>query len=417
MTFLVTAVAVFATACIACAVADHHCSGNIVQALSKCASAIQGGESLDSQQEKCAPDGCNYDCPSVDLINDLQVDLSEANTRIDTLQQYAKSLAANSSDSIQALQGNIGEANMQITSLQTSQDLTNTRIDTLQTSQDLTGTIVTNNTGQISSIKQQINDIPTSCQDVKARWPDSPSGIYLIILPSGDTGYVYCHLGNLCGSSDGWMRIAYLDMTDPAQECPSAFDTVIQNGVKCCGRKENVASCDGLFFSSKGTSYSEICGRVTGYQWGSPDAINDGNADHNNIESQYVDGVSITYGSPRQHVWTFIASVYEQHSGASTCPCNSGNSFTTQDFIGDDYFCESGNPNTGWSKQLYSDDRLWDGFNCRNLEVSCCNAEGLPWFYKQLSSPITEDIELRVCGDQGRVDEDNPIDAYEIYIK
>ena len=368
MTFLVTAVAVFATACIACAVADHHCSGNIVQALSKCASAIQGGESLDSQQEKCAPDGCNYDCPSVDLINGLQVDLSEANTRIDTLQ-------------------------------------------------DLTGTIVTNYTGQISSIKQQINDIPISCQEVKARWPDSPSGIYLITLPGGDTGYVYCHLGNLCGSSDGWMRIAYLDMTDPAQECPSAFDTVIQNGVKCCGRKENVASCDGLFFSSKGTSYSEICGRVTGYQWGSPDAINDGNADHNNIESQYVDGVSITYGSPRQHVWTFIASVYEQHSGPSTCPCNSGNSFTTQDFIGDDYFCESGNPNTGWSKQLYSDDRLWDGFNCGNLETSCCNAEGLPWFYKQLSSPITEDIELRVCGDQGQVDEDNPIDAYEIYIK
>ena len=166
------ALIVFAT--IACAVADHHCSGNIVQALSKCASAIQGGESLDTQQEKCAPDGCNYDCPSVDLINDLQVDLSEANTRIDTL----------------------------------------------QTSQDLTGTIVTNNTGQISSIKQQINDIPISCQDVKARWPDSPSGIYLIMLPGGDTGYVYCHLGNLCGNNDGWMRIAYLDMADPAQECP-----------------------------------------------------------------------------------------------------------------------------------------------------------------------------------------------------
>ena len=212
MTFLVTAVLVFAT--IACAVADHHCSGNIVQALGKCASAIQGGESLESQQEKCAPDGCNYDCPSVDLINDLQYDLSEANTRIDTLQQYAKSLAANSSVNIQALQGNIGEANMKIASLQTSQDLT--------------GTIAVNNTGQINSLKQQINDIPISCQDVKARWPDSPSGIYLITLPGGDTAYVYCYLGNLCGSSDGWMRIAYLDMTDPAQECPSAVILLIK---------------------------------------------------------------------------------------------------------------------------------------------------------------------------------------------
>ena len=278
---LLVKIALIAFATIACAVADHHCSGNIVQALSKCASAIQGGESLDSQQEKCAPDGCNYDCPSVDLINDLQVDLSEANTRIDTLQQYAKSLAANSS-----------EANMQIASLQTSQDLT--------------GAIADSNTGQINSLKQQINDIPTSCQDVKTRWPDSPSGIYLMTLPNGNMSYVYCHLGNLCGSSDGWMRIAYLDMTDPAQECPSELRTLNENGVKCCGRKENVGSCDGLFFSSKGKSYSEICGRVTGYQWGSPDSITDGN-----IDSHYVEGISITYGSPRQHLWTFIATIRE----------------------------------------------------------------------------------------------------------
>ena len=171
-----------------------------------------------------------------------------------------------------------------------------------------------------------------------------------------------------------------------------------------------------ISFSARGTSYTEICGRVTGYQYGSPDGIYPNNPNHYDIESQYVDGVSITYGSPRQHVWTFIASIYEQYAYQSTCPCNTGANIVVQDFIGDDYFCESGNPNTGWSKQLYSD-KLWDGFNCGYLETSCCNAEGLPWFYKQLSSPITEDIELRVCGDQGIIDEDNPLDAYEIYIK
>ena len=404
----------------ACAVADHHCSGNIVQALSKCASAIQGGESLDSQQEKCAPDGCNYDCPSVDLINDLQVDLSEANTRIDTLQQYAKSLAANSSD-----------ANMKIASLQTSQDLTGAiadsnveQIDSLKgqvsdIQSDIddanlkiasTENIANNNTGKISSLKQQINNIPTSCQDVKTRWPDSPSGIYLMTLPNGNMSYVYCHLGNLCGSSDGWMRIAYLDMTDPAQECPSELRTLNEKGVKCCGRKENVASCDGLFFSSKGTSYSEICGRVTGYQWGSPDYIGTGG----NIDSHYVEGISITYGSPRQHLWTFIATIREN---VNHCPCSSGNSGATPSFVGQDYFCESGNSGNGWSQTLYSTDKLWDGFNCGSQEAECCNADGLPWFYRQLSSPTSDDIELRVCGDQGINDEDNPVESYEIYIK
>lgn len=88
-----------------------------------------------------------------------------------------------------------------------------------------------------------------------------------------------------------------------------------------------------------------------------------------------------------------------------------------QDFVGNDYFCESGNPNPSWSTQLYSDDRLWDGNDCRSNDASCCDVEGIPWFYKQLDSPVTDDTELRLCGDQGIADEDNPIDAYEIFIK
>ena len=48
---------------------------------------------------------------------------------------------------------------------------------------------------------------------------------------------------------------------------------------------------------------------VTG-QFGSPDAF----VCHGNctIDSRYVDGVSITHGaSPRKHIWTYAAGVYE----------------------------------------------------------------------------------------------------------
>ena len=192
----------------------------------------------------------------------------------------------------------------------------------MQTSQDLTGAIADSNTGQINSLKQQINDIPTSCQDAcQDKMARQSISIYLMTLSNGNMSYVYCHLGNLCGSSDGWMRIAYLDMTDPAQlqECPSELRTLNENGVKCCGQKENAASCDGLFFSSKGKSYSEICGRVTGYQWGSPDYI--GTSTGGSIDSHYVEGISITYGSPRQHLWIFIATIREN---INHCPCSSG---------------------------------------------------------------------------------------------
>ena len=65
---------------------------------------------------------------------------------------------------------------------------------------------------------------------------------------------------------------------------------------------------------------------------------------HNDINSYYVDGVSITHGFPRQHVWTLIAGLSEasnHHSnndGRYNCPCSQGSpqNSTLQSFIGND---------------------------------------------------------------------------------
>ena len=54
------------------------------------------------------------------------------------------------------------------------------------------------------------------------------------------------------------------------------------------------------FFSTQGNHYSKVCGQLRGYQYHSPDGFGQGS---NNIESYYVDGVSITYSSnPRKHI-------------------------------------------------------------------------------------------------------------------
>ena len=42
--------------------------------------------------------------------------------------------------------------------------------------------------------------------------PTSPSSIYLIANLEGETQYVYCDLEELCGSDEGWTKVAYLDM-------------------------------------------------------------------------------------------------------------------------------------------------------------------------------------------------------------
>ena len=266
----------------------------------------------------------------------------------------------------------------------------------------------------------------TTCEEIKKRWPDSASGYYTI---GGNRAY--CNMEELCGSGGGWTRLAYLDMTDSTQNCPSGFRLYQSGGVRACGRViSSVGSCVSVQFPSNGISYSQVCGRVVGYQWGSTDAVYPGNYDHsqpygtvitsqhNNINSYYVDGVSITCGSPRQHVWTLMAGVLESSNSIANCPCSQGSlqNSTLQSFIGNDYFCESGITSI-IRHILHTSDPLWDGKGCGSLEGVCCAAPGLPWFNKILSTTTTDYLELRVCADQGTQDEDVPISFYELYVK
>ena len=146
---------------------------------------------------------------------------------------------------------------------------------------------------------------------------------------------------------------------------------------------------------------------------------------NDNLNSWYVDGVSITRGSPRQHVWTFAAGLTESSLAYPSyiCPCISGSTESVPFFVGNHYYCESGNRNTNWryilyrSYSPYTSDPLWDGQGCGSYEAPCCTTPGLPWFHRDYGTNTTTDyIELRVCGDQGPSNEDNPISFYEIYV-
>uniref|UniRef100_A0A1X7TGU5 Uncharacterized protein n=1 Tax=Amphimedon queenslandica TaxID=400682 RepID=A0A1X7TGU5_AMPQE len=157
-----------------------------------------------------------------------------------------------------------------------------------------------------------------------------------------------------------------------------------------------------------------------GYQRGTPDASINNNI--NDINSYYVDGVSITRGSPRQHVWTLMAGIHEAHDDANNnCPCTQGSNqnSTLEAFIGNDYFCESGNPTDQHQfSTLYTSDPLWDGKGCGSLEVVCCTSRpSLPWFHKVLGTTTTDYLELRVCGDEVSSNEDIPVSFYELYVK
>ena len=227
-----------------------------------------------------------------------------------------------------------------------------------------------------------------------------------------------------CGPGQ-WYRVAYLNMSDPTQQCPQSLRLYSANGIRACGRPRSVGtfSCSSLSFASgSGRQYSKVCGQVIGYQIGSTDVFLN---QQNSIDTGYVDGVSITYGSPRTHIWTYAAGASEQlieSNEVYSCPCLvAGSSFTPQtppSHVGNNYYCESGNPSSIFEETdvfRYTSDPLWDGQQC---EGQCCSdGRTPPWFSVTLANPTTDNIEVRICGTDVAAREDAPISLMELYVQ
>ena len=67
-----------------------------------------------------------------------------------------------------------------------------------------------------------------------------------------------------------------------------------------------------------------------------------------------------------------MGGVYQSQNDDGNCPCNNppGGAQQVQPFIGSNYFCESGNPDSSISSKLYTSDPLWDGQGCGAQEGS-----------------------------------------------
>ena len=206
-----------------------------------------------------------------------------------------------------------------------------------------------------------------------------------------------------------WYRVAYLNMSNPAEQCPSAWrEYNYSGGVRACGRPAStLGSCPDVQYSTF-NQYSRVCGRIIGYQVASPDAFRSNN-------NQSVDGVTITHGT--QHIWSYVAGVYEHGTSMYTCPCSSTNGQEPPPSIGNNYYCESGNSMSGFTRgHLYLEDKLWDGQQCEG--TCCCNGTNSPpWFSVQLPAPTTDAIEVSICCDQGTNDEDVPVKLIEIFVQ
>ena len=258
-----------------------------------------------------------------------------------------------------------------------------------------------------------------SCQEILYCFPSAPSGYYQIHAPNGLLVQVYCDMEGInCGGERGWTRVAYVNMSKFGATCLQGLTEKNLSGLALCGRNYSIYStsggCQSALFSSYGLKYTRVCGQLLGRQYGTPDAFG------TTISEQYVDGATITYGSnPRKHLWTYAngASYFSFVSTTYICPCTTNSTAQVPAFVGSDYYCETGNNAIGVDFHFFPNDTLWDGQQCVGAEASCCTPyPNLPWFTKTLDETTTEDIEVRLCQDQGIDDEDTLLQVTELFV-
>ena len=193
-----------------------------------------------------------------------------------------------------------------------------------------------------------------------------------------------------------WVQVASLNLTDPQQNCPSPWVMETTPGRSCAAASPPCAS---VYFDTFGVIYQKVCGMALGYATDTPDAFLNRNV---GIDSSYLDGVSITRGQPRQHIWSLAAG----HGGNFRCPCDNTDQNQARpppSFVGNNYFCDG----------AYNG-ALWDGEGCT---TACCTFNNPPWFAATLPAPTSDSIEARICHDQTAGDERIFLNTLSLYVQ
>ena len=264
-----------------------------------------------------------------------------------------------------------------------------------------------------------------SCVDIYNKNPTSRGRSGYYVLKTDHLFFAYCDMELDCGGNKGgWMRLADIN-TNRGDTCPSGWTRYKSY---CIGG--SAAGCYSANFLTNSTSYSKVCGKVVGYQKGSMDSFYPSAVTHGivtlaytpttasrSLDGVYVDGISITTGSPRKHVWTYAVGLSDDYNYPHyNCPCAKYPGPDPPTYVGTHYYCESGDTGTFDLTTLHTNDPLWDGAGCGS-ENSCCYDAGMPWFFRQLPTIATGNIEVRICNDQGFADEGVIVEQLQLYVQ
>ena len=222
-----------------------------------------------------------------------------------------------------------------------------------------------------------------------------------------------------CGGH-GWTEVINLDFEDSEDDmCPTELQERENDDIRTCGRPDaGTADTCTSFTLTVNKMYQRVCGMIIGHQFGAANGFQSSATD---IDGAYLTGVSLTHGSTvRNHIWSFaVGHAAGERTNPQSCPCDAPGSGTLPpDFIGNEYFCESGVDrmlNDGNPPRFY-DNRVWNGEGCRRFST-CCDFNAPPYFIKDLHAPTDDDIEVRICTIDPAAMEDVRIREIQVYVQ
>ena len=196
-----------------------------------------------------------------------------------------------------------------------------------------------------------IDILRTSCTDTYKRNLTSHGRSGYYVLKTDHLFIAYCDMELDCGGiKGGWMGIADID-TSRGDICPSGWTSY---NSYCTGGSS--VGCYSAHFLTNATNYSKVCGKVRGYQRGSTDGFYPSAYAHGKVkrytpvmssqslDGVYVDGISITSGNPRKHVWTYAVGLSDDYNHMhANCSCDKYPGPDPPKYVGNHYSCESGN--------------------------------------------------------------------------
>ena len=246
------------------------------------------------------------------------------------------------------------------------------------------------------------------------------SGLYWINTTSG-LQQVNCDMELECGGhKGGWTTIVKLD-TSKGDVCPSGWTNITTPGdlpKVVCRSGNDAADCYSAIFTTYNITFNKICGQVKGYQKGFPDAFYSTKYLTKSINDHYVDGLSITLGNPRKHVWTYAVGASDDGNFPNyNCPCAATPGPDPPAFVGNHYYCESANIGPPTTSVYYTSEVLWDGNGCYHANNNCCTNPDMPWFFRQFSRSMNDYLEARICNTEEFADEHALVESIELYIQ